>query len=50
MAITRLKRKSLRNKLNAKKRQATLKHLTAMPVIKNIANNPKGKDTTTEKA
>lgn len=38
MAVTRLKRKALRNKLKAKKRNFMLKHLLAKPVIKNIDN------------
>ncbi len=38
MAITRLKRKALRNKIKAKKRQKVLKHLLFTPVIKSIEN------------
>ena len=38
MAVTRLKRKALRNKLRAKKRNFMLKHLLAKPVIKNVEN------------
>ena len=34
MAVTRLKRKALRNKLRAKERQSKLKELLFMPKIK----------------
>lgn len=40
MAVTRLKRKALRNKLKSKKRKALLKHLLFKPVIKNIEEQP----------
>ena len=36
MAVTRLKRKGLRNKANAKKRQDNIKKLTHMPPIQNV--------------
>ncbi len=36
MAVTRLKRKALKNKLKAKQRNFLLKHLLSKPVIKNI--------------
>ncbi|WKN31728.1 hypothetical protein PZB74_22540 [Porifericola rhodea] len=36
MSVTRLKRKGLRNKAVAKKRQDTIKQLTKQPPIKNI--------------
>lgn len=36
MGITRLKRKARRNKQTASKRNSSIKHLTATPVIKNI--------------
>lgn len=36
MAVTRLKRKGRRNKLNASKRLSSIKLLTATPVIKNV--------------
>ena len=36
MGITRLKRKARRNKQTAAKRQSSIKHLQAQPVIKNI--------------
>lgn len=36
MAVTRLKRKGLRNKLKAQKRQEKIKDLTHMPPIKNV--------------
>jgi hypothetical protein len=36
MAVTRLKRKALRNCVNAAVRKANIKRLTAMPVIKTI--------------
>ncbi|MDQ3395041.1 MAG: hypothetical protein M3512_13135 [Bacteroidota bacterium] len=36
MGVTRLKRKELRNRSKAKARQKKIKHLTAVPVIKNI--------------
>ena len=35
MAVTKLKRKALRNKMKAKQRKIHLKHLLATPVIKN---------------
>ncbi len=36
MAVTRLKRKGLRNKGNSAKRTNSIKLLTATPVIKNV--------------
>ena len=36
MAVTRLKRKGLRNKANAATRLTNIKRLTAVPVIKNV--------------
>lgn len=36
MAVTRLKRKGLRNKANSAKRLTNIKRLTAVPVIKNV--------------
>ena len=36
MAVTRLKRKGLRNKARAKQRQVDIKKLTLMPPIKNV--------------
>lgn len=36
MAVTRLKRKGLRNKLNAQKRNQRIKELTKQPPIKNV--------------
>ena len=36
MAVTRLKRKGLRNKLNAQKRNESIKKLTTQPPIKNV--------------
>ena len=36
MAITRLKRKVRKNKMRAAQRKATMKHLLATPVIKNV--------------
>jgi hypothetical protein len=36
MAVTRLKRKLKRNKINAARRQERIKHLVKKPVIKNL--------------
>ena len=36
MAVTRLKRKGLRNKANSSIKTATIKRLTATPVVKNV--------------
>ncbi len=36
MAVTRLKRKGLRNKANSAKRTGAIKRLTSTPVIKNV--------------
>ncbi len=36
MGVTRLKRKGLRNKLKAQKRNEDIKKLTTLPPIKNI--------------
>jgi hypothetical protein len=36
MAVTRLKRKGLRNKANSAKRTGEIKRLTSTPIIKNI--------------
>ncbi len=34
MAVTRLKRKALRRKVDSQRRKTVLKHLTAKPVLK----------------
>jgi hypothetical protein len=36
MAVTRLKRKLKKNKINAARRQERIKHLSKKPVIKNL--------------
>jgi hypothetical protein len=36
MAITKLKRKGLKNKVVSKKRKQSIRLLTALPVIKNV--------------
>ena len=44
MAVTRLKRKALRNKLKVKKRKFALKHLLFKPTILSLENEKKQKE------